>query len=54
MRGGDVYPIDYANACPDVALTSLHYYFPWAMKASLHLSSPTQVCDVRRKSGSVR
>ena len=33
MRGGDVYPIDYANASPDVALTSLHYYFPWAMTA---------------------
>ena len=33
VEGGDVYPIDYANACPDVALTSLHYYFPWAMKA---------------------
>jgi hypothetical protein len=32
VRGGDVYPIDYANACPDVALTSLHYYFPWAVK----------------------
>ena len=32
-RGGEVYPIDYANACPDVALTSLHYYFPWAIKA---------------------
>ncbi|MFI6077956.1 RimK family alpha-L-glutamate ligase [Actinoplanes sp. NPDC051343] len=33
VRGTDVYPIDYANACPDVAITSLHYYFPWAMAA---------------------
>ncbi len=33
VAGGEVYPIDYANACPDVALTSLHYYFPWAIKA---------------------
>jgi hypothetical protein len=33
VRGGDVHPIDYANACPDVSLTSLHYYFPWAMNA---------------------
>jgi hypothetical protein len=33
VKGGEVYPIDYANACPDVAVTSLHYYFPWAMQA---------------------
>jgi hypothetical protein len=32
VRGDQVHPIDYANASPDVALTSLHYYFPWAMK----------------------
>ena len=33
VKSGDVFPIDYANACPDVAVTSLHYYFPWAMRA---------------------
>jgi hypothetical protein len=33
VRGDEVAPIDYANASPDVALTSLHYYFPWAMSA---------------------
>jgi hypothetical protein len=33
VKGSEVYPIDYANACPDLALTSLHYYFPWAIKA---------------------
>ena len=38
IRGNDVFPIDYANACPDVALTSLHYYFPWAMKALVRWS----------------
>ncbi|MGI8682907.1 MAG: ATP-grasp domain-containing protein [Mycobacteriales bacterium] len=32
IRGSEVVPIDYANACPDVALPSLHYYFPWAIK----------------------
>jgi D-ala D-ala ligase C-terminus len=38
VRGTDVYPIDYANACPDVAITSLHYYFPWAMAALVRWS----------------
>jgi hypothetical protein len=35
VRGAEVHPIDYANASPDVALTSLHYYFPWAIKTLL-------------------
>ena len=32
VKGSEAYPIDYANACPDTSLISLHYYFPWAIK----------------------
>ena len=46
VRGGEVHPIDYANASPDVALTSLHYYFPWAIRA---LARWTAFCAVTRR-----
>jgi hypothetical protein len=39
VQGDTVLPIDYANACPDVAVTSLHYYFPWAMKTLVKWSA---------------
>jgi hypothetical protein len=35
VKDGRAYPIDYANASPDIALVSLHYHFPWAIKSLL-------------------
>lgn len=45
IKDGVLWPFDFANACPDIAISSLHYYFPWAIKSLLAWSIFCSVTD---------
>ena len=49
--GGMLHPIDFANACPDSQVTSLHVHFPWLVTTLLKWSVFAAAIERRKDLG---